>query len=134
MPYEVTAGSARMVVTASSRHELFADALRATLSAAYGGVPPDGTSEGQFVPIQAVGEDDTTLLSELVKNCLDAIKTAPGTLHPPRWMAFDEKRVTANLPMTTPRVGIKDVALHSAEVHPNLSAQLEIGSARAGGH
>ena len=131
---ETTPSGAVATVHAATREELFADALRATLAAAYAGAPPDGTSEGQFVPIQAAGDDDAMILAELVKDCLEAVRTAAGTLHPARWMAFDEKRVTANLPMTEPRAGTRDVTLRSAEVRPDLSARLDIGFPRAGGH
>jgi hypothetical protein len=131
---EITPSGTAATVRAATREELFADALRATLTAAYAGAPPDGIYEGQVVPIQAVGEDDATILSELVKDCLEAVRTAPGTLHPPRWMAFDEKRVTANLPMTLPRAAATDVLLHSAKLGSGLSARLELKSAPAAGH
>ena len=134
MTYEIetTPSEATVTVHAVTREELFAHVLSAALAAAYAGTPPDGLYEGQVVPIQAVGDDDATLLRELVKDCLQAVRTAPGTLRPPRWMAFDEKRVTANLPMTAPRAGTKDVSLRSAEVLPDLSARLVIGFPQAG--
>ena len=94
-------------ISASDRETFFRDAIQAVLRVAYDGEPPLGDSEGQFVPIQAVGNDDRSMVGELVKECLDAIQNARGTLHPPRWLAFDVGRVTANLPLTKPPALIK---------------------------
>ena len=131
MPYEIedTPSGPVATVRASSREELFADAVAATLAAAYAGVPPAGKYDGQVVPIQAAGDDDDALLSELLNDCLEAVRTAPGTLHPPRWMAFDEKRVTANLPLTMPKTATRPVSLHGAGIErplPSLVARVTL--------
>jgi hypothetical protein len=89
-------------LSAATREEFYKDALAATLEVAYGGTPPQGEYEGAVVPIQATGDDDLQILGDLVTDCLLAIDAAGGTLHPPRWLAFDAGRVTANLPETTP--------------------------------
>jgi hypothetical protein len=89
-------------VSAATRDEFYRDAVAATLEVAYGGTPPHGEYEGSVVPIQATGLDDLAILGDLVTDCLTAVSDARGTLHPPRWLAFDSGRVTANLPATSP--------------------------------
>jgi hypothetical protein len=89
-------------IATDDRETFFRDAIQAALRVAYDGEPPLGDAEGQFVPIQAVGNDDRSIVGELVKECLDAVQNASGTLHAPRWLAFDVGRVTANLPLTKP--------------------------------
>ena len=131
MTYEIenTPSGAIATIRSSSREELFTDALAAALAAAYAGTPALGTLDGQFVPIQAAGDDDATLLSELVKDCLEAVRTAPGTLHPPRWMAFDEKRVTANLPLSMPKAGTRPVSMDRVAIErplPGLLARVSL--------
>ncbi|MEO7919099.1 MAG: hypothetical protein ABIT01_06520 [Thermoanaerobaculia bacterium] len=119
-------------ISATDRETFFRDAIQAALSFAYGGVPPLGDSEGQFVPIQAVGNDDRSIVGELVKECLDAVQNAHGTLHAPRWLAFDVGRVTANLPLTKPAVHAREGKLSRAdsEFGPgHFSAQLQFETA-----
>ena len=85
-----------VLVSASDRESLYRDAISGVLEVVYGGSPP-GVMEGQAVPIQAVGKDDGQILHDLVGNLVDAATSATGRLRPPRWMAFDTDRVTANL-------------------------------------
>jgi hypothetical protein len=89
-------------LSAATREEFYRDALQATLEVAYGGTPPQGDYQGSVVPIQATGDDEAQIVGDLVADCLLAIDNAGGTLHSPRWLAFDAGRVTANLPETSP--------------------------------
>ncbi|MBK9087893.1 MAG: hypothetical protein IPL90_02095 [Holophagales bacterium] len=101
MPYELKESpeTIQLSVSAPSREELFQAALTGVLAATYGTPLPEEASEGQAVPIQAAGDDDGVLLAGLVDETLRAVREEPGTLLPPRWMAFDVNRVTANLPL-----------------------------------
>jgi hypothetical protein len=106
-----TRSGAEVTVSGKSRDEVFRDAIAATLEMAYGGAPPTGQYDGDVVPIQAAGDDDLSMLKELLDDCLRAVHAASGTLHPPRWMAYDSGRVTANLPMTSPEALRRDVSV-----------------------
>lgn len=99
MPHELKESPemVQLSVSASSRDELFRDALAGILEAAYGVPLPEGTSEGRAVPLQAAGDDDGILIANLAENALRAVREETGTLQPPRWLAFDVNRVTANL-------------------------------------
>lgn len=103
MPHELKESPemVQLAVNASSRDELFRDALTGILEAAYGAPPPEGASEGRAVPIQAAGDDDGVLLAHLAEDALRAAREEAGTLQPPKWLAFDVNRVTANLPVHT---------------------------------
>ncbi len=118
MPQEVKESpeAIQVSVGAPSREELFRAVLTAVLEAAYGGPPAESTSEGRVVPVQAAGEDDDVLLADLVDDTLRAIVEETGTLRPPRWLAFDEKRVTATLPVHSPGTASRPLQLASAEV------------------
>jgi hypothetical protein len=91
-----------IALAAASREELVRDLITALLDASYGetspGTPGAGT-DGQFVPIQASGNDERELLTHLTANTLRAVADTDGVLLPPRWLSFDEKRATANLPV-----------------------------------
>ena len=65
--------------------------------------PDPGVFDGQAIPLQAVGNNETETLTSMVKECLLAVETIDGTLQSPRWLAFDRGRVTANLPIGTAR-------------------------------
>jgi len=101
-------------LSARTREEFYRDAVTATLEVAYGGAPPAGEYEGAVVPIQAAGDDDIEIVKELVDDCLLAVDSAGGTLHPPRWLSFDTGRVTANLPGTTGRTAAHKISLKRA--------------------
>ena len=123
MPYELKESpeTIQLSVSAPSREELFRDALTGVLAATYGAPLPEGTSEGRVVPLQAAGDDDDVLLAGLVEEALRAIQEEPGTLRPPRWLAFDVNRVTANLPV------------HALEVrHPSAGNRARGSRARRG--
>jgi hypothetical protein len=116
VPYELKESpeDIQLLVSAPSREELFHAALTGVLAATYGTPLPEGTSEGRVVPLQAAGDDDDVLLTGLVVEALRAVQEEPGTLHPPRWLAFDVNRATANLPVhalesTAPPLGIAHV-------------------------
>jgi hypothetical protein len=101
---------------AKTRDELYRDAVKAALEAAYGGTPPAGASDGQTCPVQGAGLAEGEILRTFVTECFEAARRAPGTLHAPRWLAFDEGRVTANLALSTPKTPARelDPALHGA--------------------
>lgn len=118
MPHDVKESpeAIQVSVKAPSREELFRAALTAVLETAYGGLPAEGSCEGRVVPVQAAGEDDDVLLADLVDDTLRAIVEETGTLRPPRWLAFDEKRVTAALPVHVPGTASQPLQLASSEV------------------
>lgn len=101
MPYELKESpeTIQLSVNAPSREELFQAALTGVLAATYGTPLPEEASEGQVVPIQAAADHDDLLLAGLVGEALRATRAEQGTLLPPRWLAFDVNRVTANLPL-----------------------------------
>lgn len=119
MPHELkeSPDSIEISVTAAGREELFRAALEGVLSAACPRVP-EGKGDGRVVPVQAAGADDETLLAGLVEDTLRAVREEPGTLLPPRWLAFDEHRVTANLPLAGPKAEDRGLALAAASVEP----------------
>jgi hypothetical protein len=110
-----TRSGVEATVSAKDRSELFHDALAAALEVSYSGVPAQGDYEGQVVPIQGVGFDDLQILRDLLDDCLTAVHETSGTLHPPRWISFDDDRVTANLPSTTPRTPARGVTAKRVE-------------------
>jgi hypothetical protein len=104
VPYNLSRSSDRLAIAlaAGSREELVRDLIAAVLEASYGGTPPAASgaaAEAVFVPIQASGNDEPELLAHLAADALRAVAETDGILLPPRWLAFDEKRVTANLPV-----------------------------------
>jgi len=117
VPHELKEGpeSIEISVTAPGREELFRSALEAVLAASYS-ASPGGKGDGRVVPVQAAGSDDESLLAGLVEDSLRAIRGEPGTLLPPHWLAFDEHRVTANLPLTGPRADSRALTLEDASV------------------
>lgn len=116
-------------VTAPDRETLFREALSGVLQAVYGAPTPEGEDEGLVVPVQAAGDDDSALLEGLVEDTLRAVRQEPGTLGPPRWLAFDVKRVTANLPLRSPRAPSRNLDLGSAGIGSSpggLDARVEL--------
>lgn len=135
MPHELKEGpeSIELSVTASGREELFRSALEGLLAASCP-APPEGKGDGRVVPVQAAGADDESLLAGLVEDTLRAIREEPGTLLPPRWLAFDEHRVTANLPLTAARADsraltLEDVSVSVSEAGFNARVELAFPSA-----
>ena len=118
MPHELKESpeSIELSVSATTREGLFRDALAGVLEAAYGAPLPEGAYEGRVVPVQAAGDDERSLLAGLVDDALRAVREEPGTLHLPRWMAFDEKRVTANLPFHSPKGPSRSLMVAGVEV------------------
>lgn len=116
MTYGISETPSGLTITlaAKDRDELYREAVKAALEAVYGGAPPAGESDGATYPVQGAGLDDAAMLSTLFSECFVAARRASGTLHPPRWIAFDEGRVTANLAMSTPKAPVRDLtpALH----------------------
>lgn len=118
-----------LAVSAPDREGLFRAALEGVLEAAYGAPLPAGEYEGYVVPVQAAGDDDDELLEGLVEDVLRAVREEPGTLCPPRWLAFDAGRVTANLPLRSPKSPSRPFALATAGVTASgggLEARLEL--------
>jgi hypothetical protein len=105
-----------ITLAAKNRDELYREAVKAALEAVYGGAPRAGESDGQTYPVQGAGLDDAGMLRTLFSECFVAAKRAEGTLHPPRWIAFDEGRVTANLAMSRLKSPVRELtpALHGA--------------------
>ena len=105
MTYGISETPSGLTITlaAKTRDELYGAAVKAALEAVYGGAPPAGESDGQTYPVQGAGLDDADMLRTLFDECFVAARRADGTLHPPRWLAFDEGRVTANLALSTPK-------------------------------
>ena len=131
MPHELTESPDAVLVSviAPSREELFRAALTGVLEAAYGGPAPEGSYDGRVVPVQAAGGEDDVLLADLVDDTLRAVREEAGTLRPPRWLAFDENRVTANLPLHSPRAPGRPLELSRAEVEAvdgGWAARLEL--------
>ena len=124
VPFELgdTETGVTIQLSATSREEAVRDLLAGLLQAAYTGTPQDGTADGQFVPVQAVGETFESLMADLVRDTLEAVRQAPGTLLPPRWLAFDEKRVTANLAM------VPTLARRRGLRRPDLGPALKVES------
>ncbi len=118
MTYGISETPSGLTITlaAKTRDELYRDAVNAALEAVYGGTPPAGESDGQTYPVQGAGLDDAGMLRTLFRECFEAAGRADGTLHAPRWLAFDEGRVTANLALSTPKTPVRalEPALHGA--------------------
>jgi hypothetical protein len=91
-------------------------------------VPEKGEYEGQVVPVQAVGETDREILEQLVQGCLEAAHQTKGTLRSPRWLGFDEDRVTVTMPVTTPRTPPRDVVLRGVHGGPPFRLALELAA------
>lgn len=111
-----TASSLTITLAAKTRDELYRDAANAALEAVYGGPPPAGTPDGQTYPVQGAGLAEGDILRTFFTECFEAARQAPGTLHAPRWIAFDEGRVTANLVLAEPKAPVRvlEPALHGA--------------------
>lgn len=105
-----------LAVSAPDREGLFREALSGVLEAVYGAPLPGGDYEGFVVPVQAAGDDDEALLEGLVADTLRAAREEPGTLGPPRWLAFDVERVTANLPRSSPKAPSRRFAVAAVSV------------------
>jgi len=116
-------------VSVPDREELFRASLAGVLEAAYGANREEGADEGRFVPVQAAGDSEDALLAGLVEDTLRAIRVEPGTLRPPRWLAFDERRVTANLPLLLPKAPSRALCLEGVRVESSgdgHTARLEL--------
>lgn len=134
MPHEIkeTPETIELTVSAPTREELFREALAGVLEAACGVPLPEGAYEGQVVPVQAAGDDDDTLLAGLVDDTLRAVREEPGNLQPPRWFSFDEKRVTATLPLQSPKTPARSLEVASVAVESGdgaWTARLELFAA-----
>ncbi len=138
MPYEMkeSPGTILLTVRASGREELFREALAGVLAATYGTALPEGASEGRVVPLQAAGDDDSSLLEGLVEEALRAVREEEGTLRPPRWLAFDVDRVTVNLPLQAAGAVSRPLGVSSSEVElgdGGWTARLELFSPGSAG-
>jgi len=118
-----------LTLTAATRDELVHALLGGLLEASYRNPSPSGAPEGQFVPIQASGNDTGELLTNLAADALRAIAETDGTLVPPRWLSFDEKRVTAHLPVVP--AGASRRAFVLAARHPALTVESDLPAFRA---
>jgi hypothetical protein len=101
MPYSLkeTPGEIVLDVAASGREALVRESLKGVLEALYGQGPAGGDASGQAIPIQAAGFTLGQSLRDLVAELLARAPKSEGSLGPPRWLAFDEGRLTATLPV-----------------------------------
>ena len=136
MPYTVDATSHGAVISlaATSREEFVRDLVASLLEAAYGKPTAAAPAAGQVVPIQTAGADEAEILSHLAADTLRAVHETAGTLLAPRWIAFDEQRVTAILPIaegasTGRRLIARRASLQSPL--PELRATLELDAEAA---
>ena len=116
-----------IALAAGSREELVRDLIAALLDASYGdpAPPPAGSAaESVFVPIQASGNDERELLTQLAADTLRAVAETDGVLLPPRWLAFDEKRVTANLPVVPGSVRPRELPLSAGRPAVTIESDL----------
>lgn len=137
MPHELKESPEmiELTVSAPDREGTFRAALEGVLEAVYGAPLPEGEYQGNVVPVQAAGDDDDGLLEGLVEDALRAVREEPGTLGPPRWLAFDLERVTANLPLRSPKSPSRPLALATAAVSASadgFEARLELVPAGGG--
>jgi hypothetical protein len=116
---ELAAGS-ELTVNASSKEELFVDAVRGTLAALYGEALREPAPAGGVFPVQAAGLGTAGQLKALLEACVGAARSCPAGLLAPRWMAFDEDRVTATLGISSG--GSRPADLAVGEVSPLLGA------------
>ena len=102
-------------LSATTRDELYREAAKAALDAVYGGAPATGATDGQRT-VQGAGLTEGDRLQTFVAECFEAARRAPGTLQAPRWLSFDEGRVTANLVLALPKAPVRalEPALHDA--------------------
>ncbi len=137
MTYGITETSTGLTITlaAKTRDELYRDAVKAALEAVYGGAPPAGESDGQTYPVQGAGLTESERLRTLFQECFTAAQRAEGTLHAPRWLSFDEGRVTANLALSTPKAPVRTLepalrgALETSGAFPDFRATLSFSIA-----
>ena len=132
MAYGISETPSGLTITlaAKTRDELYRDAVKAALLAAYGAEPPAGASDGQTYPVQGAGLAEGDILRTFVTECVEAARRAPGTLHAPKWLSFDEGRVTANLALSTPKTPVRELdpaprgAFETAGTFPDFRATL----------
>ena len=132
MTYTVDSRSASTVISlsAKSREEFVRDVVASLLEAAYGKLP-DAAAEGRVLPIQAAGADDEEILLALAADTLRAVRETRGRLLPPRWIALDEGRVTATLPIAANGEPGPVLAAGRTTVDhplPDLKATLEVAA------
>lgn len=131
---DATAHGAVISLAARSREEFVRDLVASLLEAAYGKTSGGGPAAGQVVPIQSAGADDAEILSRLAADTLRAVQETPGTLLAPRWIAFDEQRVTATLPVAEGAAPGRHLAAKRADLVsplPDLRATLELSESPA---
>ncbi len=133
MPYsiETRPNGALISLSATSREEFVRDLVTSLLEAAYGKSPASAGAPERVVPIQAAGSDEAELLANLAADTLRAVGATAGTLLPPRWLAFDERRVTVTLPVAGGRHHGPVLAAGRATVErplPDLRATLAVAA------
>lgn len=133
MTYTVDARASSTVITlsAKSREEFVHDLVASLLEAAYGKRPEAGAAEGRVIPIQAAGANEAEILAQLAAGTLRAVRETSGRLLPPRWIALDEKRVTATLPVAGDGAPGPFLAARRTSLEcplPDLKATLEVAA------
>lgn len=120
-------------VTSDGRDALVRESLCAALDAVYGPNVPVGSEPGQMIPIQAAGKDLARALPELLRTLFDTVARSERALRPPRWLAFDEGRITATLPLSDVSLPGRLLHLERAIVDPAGRAQLVLAVRPANG-
>ncbi len=132
---ETAPHGALISLSATSREEVVRDLVASLLEATYGTGASTAAATGQMVPIQAAGGDDGALLSNLAAGTLRAIGETDGKLLPPRWLAFDEKRVTAHLPVVLPKGETRPLSLRQPltveQAAPGFVARFSLENSQA---
>lgn len=119
MPYALVKKGDRLeaTLTGADRDTFFRDAVALGLAAVYSGIPAGEAGTGAMVPVQAAGADVAGLLAALLSDVMRAAREAPGVLHPPKWMAFDDDRVTATLPVGGSRPPVGELSVEVLEAN-----------------
>lgn len=101
MSYDIKKNSEGFEVTieALDRASLFKEAVCSYLELIYKPQPSVPDKEGRFFPVQVSGTTDKELLEDLLDAVGDAAASNEDAFLKPRWLSFDEGRVTVNLPL-----------------------------------
>jgi hypothetical protein len=94
-----TPGGIELDVAASGRESLIRESLNGALEALYGREAGAPAPSEEAMPLQAAGVTLAQSLPELLGELLDVAPRSGALLGAPRWLAFDEGRVTATLPV-----------------------------------
>jgi hypothetical protein len=124
MPYTLkeTPGGVSLEVAASGRDALVRESVRGVLDVLYGGSSAERSGSGQNIPIQAAGVGLGESLGDLVTGLATAALQSDGVLGAPVWLAFDEGRVTATLPVLDERRPVRALTVVDVRVEGTTAA------------